>query len=102
MAEIMFEMFEFPTFYLANQAVLSLYSSSRTTGLVLDSGEDTTYTVPIYEGSALLGTIERIDLGGRDLTTHLAKLLKIEFFSSDLEHAREIKEEQCYVALNFE
>ena len=52
MTEIMFETFEVPAYYLAIQAVLSLYSSGRTTGLVLDAGDGVTHTVPIYEGYA--------------------------------------------------
>jgi actin-related protein len=53
MTEIMFETFEVPAYYLSIQAVLSLYSSGRTTGLVLDAGDGVTHTVPIYEGYAL-------------------------------------------------
>ena len=49
----MFETFNIPSLYLAIQAVLALYSSGRTTGLVLDSGAGVTHTVPIYEGYTL-------------------------------------------------
>ncbi len=87
MTEIMFEIFEAPAFYLSIQAVLSLYSSGRTTGLVLDAGDGFTHTVPIYEGCAISHAIERSELAGRDLTEYMTKLL-IEiglFYSSSAE-----------------
>ena len=102
MTEIMFEKFQVPAFYLAIQAVLSLYSSGKTTGLVVDAGDGVTHTVPIYEGYSLPHAIERNDLAGRDLTDYMRKLLNeigLNFTSSsEVETIRDIKEKLCYVA----
>ena len=38
MTEIMFENFNVPSLYISISAVLALYSSGRTTGIVVDSG----------------------------------------------------------------
>uniref|UniRef100_A0A0M3I7N7 Actin n=1 Tax=Ascaris lumbricoides TaxID=6252 RepID=A0A0M3I7N7_ASCLU len=52
-AEIFFETFNVPALHIQMQAVLSLYSTGRTTGVVLDSGDGVTHIVPIFEGFAI-------------------------------------------------
>ncbi|KAK2111582.1 hypothetical protein P7K49_011328 [Saguinus oedipus] len=77
MTQIMFETFNIPAMYVAIQAVLSLYASGRTTGIVMDSGDGVTHTILTKRGYSFTTTAE-------------------------WEIVRDIKEKLCYVALDFE
>ena len=106
MAQIMFETFNVPGLYIAIQAVLSLYSAGKFTGIVADSGDGVTHFVPIFDGYSLPHAVIRLDLAGRDLTEYMMKLLTEtgQRFSTTAEKeiVKAIKEKACYVALDFE
>jgi actin-related protein len=107
MVSIMFETFKVPAVYIAIQAVLSLYGCGRTTGVVVDSGDGVTHTVPVYEGFSVPHAVMRMDIAGRELTEYLSRIMRDQGHSSLTstfmrEILRDMKERHCYAALDFE
>ncbi|RUS20313.1 actin family, partial [Endogone sp. FLAS-F59071] len=106
MTQIMFETFNAPAFHTSLEAVLTLYGSGRTTGVVLDSGEGVTHAVPVYLGYSLQYAIQCFNVAGGDLSEYLGRILgeRGRSLSSPAEReiARDIKEKLCYVALDFD
>lgn len=108
MAELLFESFQVPALNFQIQAVMTMYSAGRVDGLVVDSGDGITHTVPIFEGRTIAGAIRRSDIAGRDLTEWMMELLNDEVTtrafttSADRELARTLKESSCRVSVDFE
>jgi len=114
-AEIFFEKFNTPSFFLANSAVLDLYSTGRLTGISIEIGESCCNVVPVYEGYPITHNIIQLDYSGRDLTNFMFQItdngtilneefekdLSIELKENGLNIAREIKEKCCSIAKHY-
>jgi len=107
MTQTMFEIFRIPKFYVGISAVMSLYASGLTTGLVFESGDGATSTVPIYEGCVIPSpAVTCMNLGGRDVTEYLEEGMQERGYwfktSSEKDIVKNIKEQFTYVAFNYE
>jgi actin-related protein len=110
MTTLMFETFQVQGVYVAIQAVLSLYSNGRTTGLVVDSGDGVTHTVPVFEGFSIPHAVFKNYIAGRAITEYMAKLLTDDGISGEdkggasawFQIVIKIKEQLAYVSQDYE
>ena len=89
-----------PALFFASQPILSLFSTSSTSGTVLESGEGVTQSCVVYEGYSIPSSYERYNYGGADVTEYLKNLLKkrgYHFYNStEFRLVNEIKENSCF------
>ena len=91
--QLVFESLESPSLYITNTATLSLYTSGRETGLVVDAGHNGVDVVPVYESVVLNHASQRVPVGGHMLTLRLQALLQSTAGCTvDEEVCRKVKE----------
>ena len=104
MAEILFEKMGVGFFNIEPKAKLTLYSFGSETGVVIDSGDEATYVVPIASGCLLQYLIKKLNIAGRYITENLIRLLQLNPHNPmiDFDTAREMKEKYCFVSCDYE
>ena len=99
-SQILFEKFDINKLFFASQPILSLFSTSNTTGTILESGEGVSQSCVIYEGYSIPNSFERCDYGGADVSNYLDDILKKMgyFFETSAEKIliKDIKEKYCW------
>lgn len=93
------------SFALINTAVLSLFSTGKTCGLVAECGEGVTYTVPIFEGYALPHAMHKNYVAGNAVTNALLSELRQSYNQLNKEEhfdiVRQMKEQMCHVTMDY-
>lgn len=71
--------------------------------LVIDSGFDATYVIPIVYGNVYWEGVRKLDIGGRFLTGVLRELISFRYYDVTDEPilVNNIKEQTCFVPLNY-
>ena len=106
MGQILFETFNFSSICMKSNPTLSLFAQGVMSGLVLDMGETVTSSVAVYEGQLLSHTIQRLDIGGLDVSQYLAQLINEKNLLPNLIDPfdpiiKRIKEEELIVVEGF-
>lgn len=101
-AEILFESFNVPLAGTLNTATATVYSTGRTTGLVVDSGAGKTMISAVCDGYTLAHTARPSMIAGNCLTDDLFSFLRSRGYPlsvpTDWELVNEVKETLCHVS----
>ena len=102
--QIFMETYHVPSFCLSYSPTLSLYNIGLTSGIIIDSGENVTDIIPVFECFTLSHLIKRIDIGGKQINEYLKLLLKQKGIninnSFERDQIRDIKEQISIININ--
>mgnify|MGYP002387352841 FL=1 len=105
--QLLFEKFEVPAMYIANQALLTCYAYARSTGLAVCVGDGATQVLALDQGLCTRRAISRSNFAGWDVTENLQTLLfergyDLSRTSAEWEIVRDLKEKRCFTSLDYE
>jgi actin-related protein len=98
--QTIFESLGIPALHIASDAHLALWTTTQTTGVIVDMGASATHITAIHDTKTL--HVRRYVIGGRDIDELLMR--RLDGYDSalpanvDLGVVRKIKERLCYVA----
>ncbi|XP_024989001.1 actin-related protein 8-like isoform X1 [Cynara cardunculus var. scolymus] len=91
-----------PSVCTVNQETLALFASRRTSGILVNIGYHKTQVFPILHGYTRHEVVS-VRVGGSDLTRYLwRQLLQRNVYVPSLKSVSSLKENLCYVALDYE
>ena len=100
-SQILLDKLGIPAIFFASQPILSLLSTSATSGIILESGDGVSQSCCICEGYSIPCSYERYNYGGKDVTEYLKTMLRkrgYNFYnSSEIKLVNDIKENLCFL-----
>jgi len=106
---MLFETHRLSHLSMASQPVMSLYAMRRESGIVIDSGYDSTTISPVLRGRVLSDAVCTLKVGGRHLTEYMMRLTvpadhqnPYRTLSQTKARIRELKEQYGFASTNFE
>ena len=108
--EYFFETFSPSKIAFVPQPVLALYGLRKRpkTGIVIDSGYDSTRIVPVHKGQVLRDAMCILPIGERQILKYLDKIkgpghtCAYGYRDDKTQYLRELKNQLCYIALDFD
>lgn len=76
LCQAVFEQLNVRNFFLVKSGVLSAFSSGRQNALILDTGAQQTYSMPIYDGYCIQKSVIKQDIGGEYITQKLLNYIE--------------------------
>jgi len=98
--QIMFETFNTPAMYVADQAEMTLCGAGRVSGVALECGHDVTCAVPVFEGYVMPHAVQKSRVAGDAVTKYLNRLMKEKGVELGLDIIMDIKEKTSFVREN--
>lgn len=101
MAQILFEVFNISFLHISFPELLETFSQGKDTAFVCSSGDTVSTYSALMNGYLVKESMIKINIGGRDLTDYLIKILENPFIYQK-ELSMDIKNKICYVAIDSE
>ena len=90
LTQIMFETFEVPKYAAIPKPVLALHAMGKRSGIVIDSGYESTRIVPVHQGQAIRDAVYTLKVGGVHLTDFLVRIMSERGYSLTTSAERDI------------
>ncbi|ODQ66459.1 actin-like ATPase domain-containing protein [Nadsonia fulvescens var. elongata DSM 6958] len=103
--ELLYECYNVPSASVGIDSMFSFYKNGGRNGLVISSGHEASYVIPVYNGKGIFSKSKRIDWGGHQSSQFMMDLLGMKYptFPSKLNQAQStfLVQDHCYMSTDY-